>query len=418
MNLTFWIANRLNLKPQDKKQRSPGVTIAVAGVAIAITVMMIAIAVVMGFKNSIKEKLLGLESAIAITAAQQNPQTHNTFIPSRELIASISSKLPAGATISASVQTTALLKTQDDYLGITLRSNTPQSPQEEYIRNSVVSGTYPDYSDPIEKNSIVVSETTARLLGINPGSNVYLHFFVDNGVRSRKAKVAAIYDTSFSERDKYLVIASSSIITSAQKIPQGSVSAINVSGDIPDDEIPALTETLQETLLQNIYDENTDRLLIAEGIRQRAAMYYNWLDLLDTNVVVIIILMGLVAAFTLISCLLILILERIQLIGILKSIGATTSQIQRIFVAIALRIVMIGLVIGNIAGLAILLLQRSTNIIPLDPQAYFLDSVPVEIIPWQIVTLNVCAVIVAAAVLIIPTTIISAISPATTIKYE
>lgn len=417
MNLTFWIASRLNLKSESKGQRSPGVTIAVAGVAISITVMLIAIAVVMGFKNNIKEKLLGLESAIVIAPAEQKTETHNTFVPTSGLMDAVRNTLPEGARISESLQTTVLIKTEDDFLGITLRANEPGSDQEDYIMENITEGEYPDYNLPDNKKSIVLSEPTARLLDLKTGDKIRLHFFDGNAVRTRSAKVAAIYNTSFSERDRLLAFASAPLIASAQKLPEGSASAINVSG-IPSDRIDELTSSLQETLLVNMYDSQTDHLLVAQSIRQRAAMYYNWLDLLDTNVVVIIILMGLVASFTLISCLLIIILERIRFIGIMKAMGATTVAIQKIFVAMALKIVVFGLLAGNVTGLTILLVQQHFRIIPLNPEAYFLDSVPVEIIPWQMIALNAGAVIISAAVLIIPTTIISTISPATTIKYE
>ena len=417
MNLTFWIASRLNLKSESKGQRSPGVTIAVAGVAISITVMLIAIAVVMGFKNNIKEKLLGLESAIVIAPAEQKTETHNTFVPTSGLMDAVRNTLPEGARISESLQTTALIKTEVDFLGITLRANEPGSDQEDYIRENMTEGEYPDYNLPENKESIVLSEPTARLLDLKTGDKIRLHFFDGNAVRTRSAKVAAIYNTSFSERDRLLAFATAQLIASAQKLPEGSASSINVSG-IPSDRIDELTSSLQETLLVNMYDSQTDHLLVAQSIRQRAAMYYNWLDLLDTNVVVIIILMGLVASFTLISCLLIIILERIRFIGIMKAMGATTVAIQKIFVSMALKIVVFGLLAGNVTGLTILLVQQHFRIIPLNPEAYCLDSVPVEIIPWQMIALNAGAVIISAAVLIIPTTIISTISPATTIKYE
>lgn len=418
MNLTFWIASRLNLKPQGNKRRSPGVTIAVAGVAISIAVMIMAVAVVMGFKNSIKQKLTGLESAITITAAEQNPETSNTFVPSEKLLADIGNALPQGAGISTTLTATSLLKTDDDYLGISLRAYSPGSMEEDYIRRNIVAGEFPDYTSEDSRNVIVISATTASLLGLEPGNKVRLHFFADNAVRTRPVRIAAIYDTSFAEIDRFLAIASAGMIVSAQKIPENSVSSINISGEIPESEIDHLAQTVQQILLDALYEQDTDVFLIPKAIRQRAAVYFNWLDLLDTNVIVIIILMSLVAAFTLISSLLILILERISFIGILKSMGATTAAIQRIFIVIALRIVLLGLLIGNIFAIGLLTIQKIYHIIPLDPQAYFLDSVPVDMIPWQIVLLNIAAVAVSAAVLIVPTTIISTISPASTIKYE
>lgn len=418
MNLPLWIAGRLSLKPQNKKKRSPGVTIAVAGFAIAIAIMMIAIAIVMGFKNSIKDKLLGLESAVTISLIEQNPETNNTYVPSEELISNIRKDLPDGVSLSTTLNATALLKTSEDYLGVFLRGNEPGSPQEEYIRENLIEGTYPDYASGEDDNKIVVSATAARLLKLKPGDKTYLHFFVDGNVKTRPAIISGIYDTSFSERDKLLAFASPNMISKVYKLPEGSATTLNVAGKINESDIEELSQQLQSTLLQEYYSGKTSQILDAQPVRRRAAMYFNWLDLLDTNVVVIIVLMGLVSGFTLISCLLILILERIQMIGILKSLGATDAMIRKIFLAMAMKIVLLGLVIGNVTGLGLLLLQKHTHLIPLDPEAYFLDSVPVEIIPWQMAALNVGAVILAGAILILPTSIISTISPATTVRYE
>ena len=147
-------------------------------------------------------------------------------------------------------------------------------------------------------------------------------------------------------------------------------------------------------------------------------MYFNWLALLDTNVVVIFILMLCVSGFTLISCLFILILERVKTIGILRSFGAKKSMVRRIFIYMAMRVVIIGLIIGNLIGIPLLLLQLHYHIVPLNPEMYYLDTVPVEINIWYLVALNIGVVASAWLILVLPSHLASAIDPAKTVNYD
>ncbi len=148
------------------------------------------------------------------------------------------------------------------------------------------------------------------------------------------------------------------------------------------------------------------------------ALYFNWLDLLDTNVAVIIILMTIVSAFTLISSLFIIILERVNMIGLMKALGATNSLIRKIFIYMSERLVIRGIIIGDILAIGIILLQQHTHFLHLDPEAYYLSYVPVEFNWWYLALLNIGVIIVSCAVLIVPSAAISRMTPAKTLRYE
>lgn len=157
---------------------------------------------------------------------------------------------------------------------------------------------------------------------------------------------------------------------------------------------------------------------LISDIFDSAGMWLNWLELLNTNVVVILILMGAVGAFTLLSSLFILILERIRMIGILKSLGATNAQITRIFTLIACRIVALGLLIGNTLSLSIVWAQQHYHLMPLNPEAYYLDSVPVRIVWWQIAAVNAGVIIITAAIMLIPSRMIARLSPSSSMRFD
>ncbi|MCF0214090.1 MAG: ABC transporter permease, partial [Muribaculaceae bacterium] len=151
---------------------------------------------------------------------------------------------------------------------------------------------------------------------------------------------------------------------------------------------------------------------------RRGAMYFNWLEMLDTNVTVILLLMGIVAAFTLISSMFVIVLERVRMIGLLKSLGAGNAFVQRIFIAILTRLVIRGLVIGNVIAGLIIVLQKATHILRLDPATYFIDHVAMRISLWEILALNLGVLLMAVLVLILPSRIVCGISPARSLRFE
>ena len=263
----------------------------------------------------------------------------------------------------------------------------------------------------------MISSTTANALNIALGDKINTYFFTDNNIRARKFEIAGIYNSNFSEYDKLLAFAPLSTLQRIALLDSLSGSSIEIRG-INHDEIAPLSLQLQSAIHQSVYNNDIDKLYSINNVLQSGAMYFNWLDLLDTNVVVILILMSCVAGFTLISCLFIIILERVKTIGLLKALGATNAQVRQIFRHMAQRLVLRGMIIGNILSLSFVFLQEKYHLIALNPEAYYLSYVPVEINWWHILILNASVIIVSSAILILPSHLASTISPAQTMRYE
>lgn len=228
-----------------------------------------------------------------------------------------------------------------------------------------------------------------------------------------------IYDTHFGDYDGLYVFGSIEMLRRMCGLGSDTGSAIEITGLKSDEEIDECGRILSSALMQGYYDGTTDRTLYTvANVHDTAALYFNWLSLLDTNVVVILLLMGLVAGLTLVSSLFIIILERVSMIGILKALGAGNRLIERTFIIVAERLVVRGLAIGNAVGLGLIIVQRQWHLLPLNPEAYYLDYVPAEINWWWVLGLNLAVVAVAALVLILPSRIIATLSPASSMRYE
>lgn len=395
------------------------VIMAISGIALAMAIMMAALCIVTGFKHEIRRKVMGFDAHVSILAAS-NATIHDpedtqatsvlTFSPQlQDIIDSTGIFRDAELVMEHPV----VIKTDSDFEGIVLRGLTP-GPGTDFIKESIINGSWPD--DSLE-NSIVISRITSEKLHLKQGDRIFTYFFTDQGVKTRRPKIAAIYDTHFSDYDK--IYAYSPI-----KLVQGVNGLDTLQGNRIDlymhdtDHIDEGALQLQETMMREAWAGRLDGMYRISAVTSTGMMYFNWLALLDTNVVVILLLMGLVSGFTLVSSLFIIILERVRMIGILKALGASNASVTRIFSLLGRRLVIYGMIIGNVIGLTLMLLQQHFHIIPLNPDAYYLDFVPVEIIPWHIITLNAAVFVIAWCVLLIPGRLIATVSPAKSMRYE
>ena len=230
--------------------------------------------------------------------------------------------------------------------------------------------------------------------------------------------MAAIYDTHFSEYDKHYIFSTIKMLQQLGSIPESQGTVLEIAGLKSDKEIDRTQNFLIENLTESLYRGETSRLYSVSNIHDTAAIYFNWLALLDTNVVVILTLMALLGALTLISSLFMLILRRVTMIGILKALGATDRQIRTSFVLLTLRILIAGLLIGNIIGIALIIIQGTTHILPLNPDAYYLNHVPVLLNLSTILILNASVIALSFLILILPSAIITTIPPSRVITYE
>lgn len=416
MRFIFWLSRRLKLAGRSKANAT-GVTIAVSGVALAIIIMLSTLGVTRGFKGQITDRIMGFDGNISVLPAY-DPAADSSSAHIRldhTLRARLIETIPA-TEISLKLNQPGLIKTDTDFAGIFFVGY-DSSHNHAFERQSIVEGALPDYTNPDDANKIAISRASATSLGLGLGDKVNAYFFADEAVKTRRFEVAAIYETGFSDYDKTIAFAPLRTLQRVAGIDSISGSAVNIN--IANREaIPDEAARLQDRLIDMYQARQLQQLYPVDNVRHTGASFFNWLDLLDTNVVVIFILMACVAGFTLISSMFILILDRIPAIGLLRSLGATRRQIRLVFVTMAMKTVGLGMLIGNVLGLGLLLAQQRWQFLKLDPEMYYLKSVPVIISPSDVILLNLCAALAAWLILVLPSRMAATVSPATTLRFE
>lgn len=411
MNFSLWISRRLSLRRSSSG--SAGVVTAIAGVALALMIMEFTIAIVVGFKDGIKERLAGFDAQISIVSPPGDSTIWVRKTP--QLQTTLHKTLPE-ANASLAMRTPGLIKTDDNFEAVIFLSREGNS-DFSFERGNIIDGVWPDYTNDTCRNDIVLSKHTAAALDLSIGDKVYTTFFVNGNIKLRRNRIAGIYLSNFGEYDQTVAYASLPALQSIEGADSISGNRLDIRG-IDFDSIATQAQLLQNALIDAVVKKNIDTLYPVDNITRTGALYFNWLSLLDTNVIVIFLLMMAVAGLTLISSLFILILDRIPMIGTLRALGASKPQIRKIFINMAMRLVGIGMVIGNVIGIGLLVLQKHTHIIPLDPEMYYLDSVPVEINIWSMLALNFGVIAVSWLILILPARLASNIDPAKTMNYQ
>lgn len=341
---------------------------------------------------------------------------------SEQLISTITTTLPE-AVCDGVIEIPGIIKTDSAFVGVMVKAYADTARGFGFISSHLVEGAMP--SPPAESEDpslparpeIVLSAANATKLRLAVGDNVDMHFVTNGAMRTRRVTVSGIYDTHLGEYDSRFVYSTPDMARSVAKMPGDCVTALEING-IAAERLPDAIASLSASLL-NLSSQTTGSDYYGlDNVLHSGQAYFSWLDLLDTNVVVILVLMALVSGFTLISSMFILILERVRTIGILKSLGATNSQIRGVFIYMAERLVVRGLIIGNLIGLGFILLQHFLHIIPLDAEAYFLSYVPVDLAWGPFIILNAGVIVISAAVLVLPSHMIATLAPSESMRYE
>ena len=416
MNPSHYISRRLRLRSSGTGS-GVGVLIAVAGVAIAVMVMEFTLAVVVGFKDGIRDKLTGFDAQITVEAPidAATGEQERYYRSDAVVEATVRSHFP-DADLRLSLRQPGLLKTDDNFQGVVFLGQSPDA-DFAFERSNIVEGQWPDYAADSTENMIVLSRPVARMLGLGVGDRVFSTFIIDEAVKLRRHTVAALYESNFGEYDQTVVYASLRGLQRVAGLDSLEANHLDIRGIAPDG-IADEAAALQMELIDRVARGELPQHYPVDNIEHTGAMYFTWLALLDTNVVVIFILMLAVSGLTLVSSLFILILERVPMIGVLRAMGASKGMVRGIFVDLAMRLVGIGMVIGNVLGIGLLLVQKFTGLIPLDPAMYYLASVPVEIRPWAFVALNAGVVLAAWLILVLPARLASGIDPAKAMNYD
>ena len=418
MNVALMISRRLRLSGNGRGPSRSGLIIAVTGIALALAVMMLSLAVVIGFKDAIAAKVKGFEADLTLIPVPLVDSSGKVVKPVEESVPTATSMIHdivdgyamAGDSlrVAAVLDRPGILKTDSDFLGVIFRGYGAAHPMD-FEESNMLAGRMPQ-----GYNETALSTQQASRLGIKVGDRIFTHFITDGAVKTRRFTVTGIYSSNFGEYDKTLAYTT---VTDLAKIPDIGSNCIEVRGVNPAKLDRACTE-LQRALDSAFAADEISEPYIVQTLQQRGATFFNWLSMLDTNVIVILVLMACVSGFTLISSLIILILERVRLIGVLKSLGAGNRLVRGVFLWLGLRIIFWGLLIGNIVGLGLIFAQSAWHFIPLDAETYYLAYVPVKISLQQVLMLNAGVALGGTLLMLVPASIISRIFPSRVMRYE
>ena len=415
MNLPLFIAKKIyGDKGEKQKVSRPAISIATAGVAIGLAVMLISISVVLGFKHTIRDKVIGFGSNIQV-ANFMTLQTSDSYpIQMGDSMLNILKSTSGVKHVQRYAVKQGILKTDKDFLGVLFKGVGPEY-DTTFIHNNLKEGSIPKFSDATSSNKLLISRSIANKLNLKTGQKIFAYFIDGNGVRTRRFTIQGIYETNLSQYDNIICFTDlyTSVKLNGWKDDQTTGAEITVNDFNKVDEV--------ENQFVKKVNRTTDKYgetYSSKTIRDISPQIFSWLDLLDLNVWIILGLMVAVAGVTMISGLLIIILERTVMIGILKALGARNKTIRHTFMWFAAFIIGKGMIIGNCIGLGLITLQYFTGLIKLDPQTYYVSTVPVEFNIPIFIVLNVATLLISIFVLIAPSYLISHIHPAKSMRYE
>ncbi|WEK21772.1 MAG: ABC transporter permease [Candidatus Pedobacter colombiensis] len=406
MNTEYFIAGRIAIKSERTFSKLI-VRIAIAGVMLSLAVMMLSVAIIKGFKTEIQEKVRGYIGDVRIFKYSLNNSFEQLpFVPNKETIEKLKNN-PEVDFYQSYATKPAIISANNEVEGINFKG-IDKSFNWNYIRKHLLSGKVIDFADSAKATrQIMISQFTANRLKLKVGDD-FIMYFVQNPPRKRPFKIVGIYDIGVEEIDKGFVIGDLNIIRRLNNWKPDEIGGI---------EIRIKDFSKLKAVSDHIY-ENTELNLKSESVSDYFPAIFTWLSLLDINTKVLLVLMMVVGVINMITALLIMILERTNMIGILKAFGMTDYSVMKIFLYNALYLVGFGLLLGNMLGLGLGFLQQYTRIYKLDQASYYLSYVPIEIHFTDVLILNLTTFVICILVLILPSMLVSRISPLKAIRFK
>ena len=394
------------------KVSTPAISIATLGVAIGLATMIISICVVLGFQKKIKEKVIGFGADIEVVNVKSISSTESAPVIADEFMEHNIKSVPGVKSIQRFAIASGILKTERDFKGIQLKG-VEADYDLSFLSQNVVEGKVPSFSELRNSNQIVLSYNVAKELGLKLNDQVYAYFF-DKSIKTRRFRVCAIYRTNLEQFDNSIVYADLGTVQQLNGWRDDQCSGYEIKIF---ENASSSQAVFQMANFLKMPDKDGE-VCTALSIEELYPQIFDWLGLLDMNVWIILILMVCVGGFTMISGLLILILENTNTIGLLKALGATDLKIRRIFLYFSIFIIGRGLLWGNILGIGLCLIQNYFPFVKLDAETYYVENVPIYFNPILIVALNVVTLLVTVFSLIGPSFLVSHIQPAKSIRYE
>lgn len=415
MNLPLYIARKIYADTGDRhKVSKPAMRIAIAGVAIGLAVMIVSVSVVFGFKHTIQDKVIGFGGHIQVADFMTLQNQEQYPIQMGDSMLRVIRSIPGVSHVQRFAMKQGILKTDSDFLGVAFKGIGADY-DTIFIHQHMVEGSIPHFSDSVSTNSILISQRMADMLHLKAGGRVFAYFIDQQGVRARRFTIAGIYRTNLTQYDRTICFTD---LHTAVRL-NGWESDQVTGAEVTVADLNRLNDV--EGLFIDRVNRSVDRYgatYTSKTIQEVNPQIFHWLNLLDLNVWIILALMVAVAGVTMVSGLLIIILERTTMIGVLKALGARNRMVRRVFLWFAVFIIGRGLLWGDGIALALLLLQRYTGLVRLDPTTYYVDTAPVEINIPIILLLNLVTLLVSVLVLIGPSYLVSHIHPAKSMRYE
>ena len=418
MSLPLFIARRMygNSSHTDTERVSrPAVTIAMIGIAVGLVVMMLSIAISLGFKQEIRNKIVGFGAHIQVANfSRTDVYEMRPIVGNDSILQLLCQASPGVQHIQRFAVNPGMLKTDDDFQGIILKG-IGQEYDTTFLANHLLEGTIPHFTDTASSGQVLISKQVADKMGVHVGDRINT-YYIEQNVRARRFTISGIFQTNFAEYDDRFFITdiyTASRLNNWKDADLVSGLEIRISPDA------SLEQCADE--VGAFINSQTDRYgnaYLAQSIDQLYPSIFAWLEVLNTNVVVILVLMLGVAGFTMISGLLILILERTNMIGLLKALGANDQIIRQTFLYFSSFLILKGLFWGNPIGILLCLVQKYAGIIRLDPQTYYVEVVPILLDIPLLLLLNVLTLAVSVLMLVGPSLLISHIKPAKAIRFE
>lgn len=410
----YFVAKRIYQGGEAGRASASAVRIATAGVAVGILVMIISICVTIGFQREIKGRVASLVGHIQVVNSETLYRNSPAAIEVSDSLCLEISSLPGVAHVQRFALCMGMLKTDNAFQGIYFRG-VDSAFDSSFLSDNMVSGVVPSFGrGDTPSDSILLSASLASSLQVEVGQKIYAYFF-DNSLRARRFVVSGVFQTNMADFDGKMCYVDMRTVQRLSGWERNQYSGAEVILD----DFSAMDSV--STSLSSMFFMKEDaygQYYATPRVDDLFPQIFSWLTLLDTNVVAILILMICVASVTMMSGLLIIILEHTRFIGVMKSMGATDRQLRSVFLYLSSMIVIRGLFLGNVIAFALLFIQKVTGIVALDPESYYLAHVPVHFPVWSIVLVNIVTLLVCVMVLLLPTHIVSRIHPARSIRFE
>ncbi|MCF6170094.1 MAG: ABC transporter permease [Bacteroidales bacterium] len=387
----------------------PVIRISYISIALGLALMIISVAIVIGFKKTISDKIIGFAAHLQIVPFTNNASLEEQPLTIKPEFVEKLAKNPEVKHVQFVAKKAGVLKTGEQIQGVVVKGVGTDF-DRKFLNGCIVDGHFPDVSADKKTNEVLISASLSAKLKVTTGDELRVWFVSGDRsqARGRKFKISGIFKTSLEEFDSRYLIADIRHLQKLNNWQENQVGSIEVFIREPD----RLDEVAEQLYREIPYKLN----LIT--VKEEYPQIFNWLDLLDMNVAVVLVLLILVAGITMVSTLLIIILERTSMVGILKALGATNASIRKVFLLKAAVIISKGMLWGNVAGLGFYFVQNNFHLIKLSPADYYMDFVPVELSLTNFLLLNLGTFVICLLMLLVPSWYISRIEPARALRYE